>query len=61
LGYVDERLHSIEALRQYTEHQEHDKMLPKLRDALGEDHLAKLMAEGATWTEDQAVAEALAI
>ncbi|HEX4013125.1 MAG TPA: adenylate/guanylate cyclase domain-containing protein [Candidatus Cybelea sp.] len=61
LGYVDERLHSIEALRQYTEHQEHDKMLPKLRDALGEDQLAKLMAEGATWTEDQAVAEALAI
>ncbi len=61
LGYVDARLSGLEALRQYTEQQEHDKMLAALRDALGEDQLAKLMAEGATWTEDRAVAEGLAI
>jgi flagellar motility protein MotE (MotC chaperone) len=61
LGYVDARLASIEALRQYTEQQECDKMLLVLRDALGADQLAKLMAEGATWTEDQAVLESLAI
>jgi predicted ATPase/class 3 adenylate cyclase len=60
LGYVDARLDAIEALRQYTEQQEQDKMLSALHDALGEDQLAKLMPEGATWTEDQAVAEALA-
>ena len=60
LGYVDARLDAIEALRQYTEQQEKDKMLSALYDALGEDELAKLMAEGATWAEDQAVVEALA-
>ncbi|MGA8098582.1 MAG: adenylate/guanylate cyclase domain-containing protein [Candidatus Cybelea sp.] len=61
LGYVDARLDAIEASRQHTEQQEHDKMLPALRDALGGDQLAKLMAEGAAWSEDQAVAEALEI
>ncbi len=61
LGYVDARLDAIEALRQHTEQQEHDKMLTALRDALGENQLARLMAEGAAWSEDQAVAEALAI
>ncbi|MGC1757734.1 MAG: adenylate/guanylate cyclase domain-containing protein [Candidatus Cybelea sp.] len=61
LGYVDARLDAIEALRQYTERQEYDKMLAALRDALGEDQLAKLTAEGAAWSEDQAVAQALAI
>jgi tetratricopeptide (TPR) repeat protein len=61
LGYVDARLSGLEALRQHTEQQEYDKMLAALRDALGEDQLAKLMAEGATWTEDRAVVEGLAI
>lgn len=61
MGYVDARLDTLEALRQYTEEQERDKMFPVLRDGLREDNLAKLMAEGAAWTEDYAVAEALAI
>jgi predicted ATPase/class 3 adenylate cyclase len=61
LGYADARLNGLEALRQYTEQQERDKMFAALRDALGEDQLAKLMAEGATWTEDRAVAEGLAV
>ncbi|HET6277010.1 MAG TPA: tetratricopeptide repeat protein [Candidatus Cybelea sp.] len=61
LGYVDARLDAMEALRQYTEKQEQDKSLSALRASLGEDQLAKLMAEGATWTEDQAFGEALAI
>ncbi len=61
LGYVDARLDAVEALRQHTERQEHDKMLAALREALGEDQLAKLMAEGAAWNEDRAVAAALAI
>jgi len=59
LGYVDAQLAALEALREYTEQQEYDKMLPALRDALGADECAKLMAEGSTWTEDQAVAEAM--
>jgi len=61
LCYVDACLNGLEALRQYTEQQEYDKMLAALRDALGVDQLLKLMAEGAAWNEDQAVAEALAI
>jgi predicted ATPase/class 3 adenylate cyclase len=61
LGYVDAHLNGLEALRQYTEQQEYDKIVTALRDALGEDHLAKLMAEGTIWTEDRAVAEGLAI
>jgi predicted ATPase/class 3 adenylate cyclase len=56
LGYVDARLAALEALREYTEQQEYDTMLPALRDALGADECAKLMAEGSTWSEDQAVA-----
>ncbi|MGA8574456.1 MAG: adenylate/guanylate cyclase domain-containing protein [Candidatus Cybelea sp.] len=61
LGYVDARLNAIEALRHHTEQQEYDKTLLALRGALGEEEVAKLMAEGASWTEDRAVAEALAI
>ncbi len=61
LGYVDACLNGLEALRQYTEQQEYDKMLAALRDALGKDQLLNLMAEGAAWSEDQAVGEALSI
>jgi predicted ATPase/class 3 adenylate cyclase len=61
LGYVDAQLATLEALREYTEQQEYDRMLPALRDALGADECAKLRAEGSTWNEDQAVAEAMLI
>jgi predicted ATPase/class 3 adenylate cyclase len=61
LGYVDARLAALEALREYTEQQEYDKMLLALRDTLGADECAKLMAEGSTWSEDHAVAEAMLI
>ena len=61
LGYVDARLAELEALREYTEQQEYDAMLSALCDALGEEELTKLMAEGSTWSEDQVVAEAMRI
>jgi tetratricopeptide (TPR) repeat protein len=61
LGYVDASFAVFEALRYYTEQQEYDKMLPALRDALGADECTRLMAEGSTWGEDQAVAEAMLI
>ena len=61
LGYVNASLSALEALRQYTEQQEYDAMLSALREALGADDLSKLMAEGRTWTEDQAVGEAMLI
>ncbi|MGZ6146143.1 MAG: ATP-binding protein [Vulcanimicrobiaceae bacterium] len=61
LGYVDTRLTALDAVREYTEQQEYDKMLPALRDAFGADEIAKLMEEGGTWSEDQAFAEAMRI
>jgi predicted ATPase/class 3 adenylate cyclase len=61
LGYVDARLAALEALREYTEQQEYDAMLLALRKAIGEDDLLKLMTEGSTWSEDQAVADAMSI
>jgi hypothetical protein len=48
-------------LRQYTDQQEYDAMIPALRDALGEDELARFMTVGTGWSEDQAIAEAMLI
>ena len=61
LGYVNGRLTALEVTREYTEEQEYDAMLTVLRDVLGADRLAQLMTEGTTWSEDQAVAEAMLI
>jgi predicted ATPase len=61
LGYVDARFEALGFPREYTEQQEYDTMLPALRDALGADECAKLMNEGSTWSEDQAIAEAMLI
>ena len=61
LAYVDVRLATIEALREYTEQQEYDKSLAALRKLLGEDELARLMDEGRAWNEDKAVGVAMLI
>jgi predicted ATPase/DNA-binding XRE family transcriptional regulator len=61
LGNVDARVAALDAVREYTEQQEVDKMITALRDAIGEEQLAKLMTEGSRWSEDQAVAEAMLI
>jgi predicted ATPase len=61
LGYADTQLTRLDAVREYTEQQEYDKMLPALRNALGADECAKLMNEGSAWNEDQAVGEAMLI
>jgi len=59
LGYANACLAALDVARWYTEQQEYDKLLPALRDALGDDELAKLMTEGSTWTEDHAIAQAM--
>jgi predicted ATPase/transcriptional regulator with XRE-family HTH domain len=61
LGFVDARIVALETVREYPEQQECDKMLLVLRDALGENELSNLLAEGRNWTEDRAVAEAMLI
>jgi tetratricopeptide (TPR) repeat protein len=61
LGYANARFAAREAVREHTEQQEYGKLLATLRDAFGDDELAKLMAEGSDWTEDHAAAEALLV
>jgi hypothetical protein len=61
LGYVDARLAALEALREYTEQQEYDKMTLALSQALGAGEFTRLMQEGAAWNEDQACAEAMLV
>jgi tetratricopeptide (TPR) repeat protein len=60
LGFVNARMAERGQLREYTEQQEYDKMVPVLRNELGAD-LDALMNEGKRWSDDQAVAEALKI
>ncbi len=61
MGFVDERLSTLETAREYTEQLEYDRVISSLRDLLGADELAKLMDEGRSWTEERAIAEALRI
>jgi len=61
LGYIEARLAALAVSRQYTDQQEYDAMISALRDAFGDDELSRLMTQGANWTEDQAVAEAMLI
>ena len=61
LGYVDSRLATLEALRECTEQQEYDAIIPALCDELGGNELSMCMTEGASWSEDRAVAEAMLI
>ena len=58
LGFVDARLAALEAQREYTERQEYERVIATLRGALG-DRLVRVMALGAEWSEDEAVAVAL--
>jgi len=58
LGFVDARLAGLEAGREFTEQQEYERMTASLQAALGK-RAAELMALGAEWTEDDAVAVAL--
>jgi len=59
LGYVDERLSALGALREFTEEQEAARVRTVLRKSLGTDEVVRLMAEGRTWTEERALNEAL--
>lgn len=58
LGFVDARLTSLEAQREYTEQQEYDRMMTALSASIG-TRLSEVMALGAEWTEEGAVAVAL--
>jgi hypothetical protein len=61
LGYTNARIAAVEAARENTEQQEYNRLLPALRDALGNEKLAELMAQAGAWNEDRAVAEAMLV
>ncbi len=60
LGFVDARLRSLGANRDYTERQEYERAIAALRDAL-RDRFDAIVALGAEWKEDNAVAVAAAL
>ena len=55
LGFVEARLQSFGACRDYTERQEYDRVVAALRKSQGE-RTDELMALGAQWNEEAAVA-----
>ncbi len=61
LEYVDQRLASLDAVREYTEQQEYDKVIAVLNAEFDERELAVLREEGGLLTEERATAEALSI
>jgi hypothetical protein len=61
LGYVDAQYTALGQQREPTEQWGYDKLMSALRETLSEDEIATLGAEGASWSEDQAVEEALKV
>jgi predicted ATPase/DNA-binding XRE family transcriptional regulator len=57
LGFVDARLQSLGANRDYTERQEYERAVASLREVL-QDRLGAIIALGAEWEEENAVAVA---
>jgi predicted ATPase len=61
LGYVDAQYAALGMQREPTEQWGYDKLIAALRETLSADEIAALGAEGAAWSEDQAVEEALKV
>jgi predicted ATPase/class 3 adenylate cyclase len=60
LGYVDAGIAALDTSRE-TEQIEYDRVMAALRGEFGQEELAQLMNEGASWNEDQAIAEAMLV
>jgi predicted ATPase/class 3 adenylate cyclase len=58
LGFVEARLAALDTTRKFTEQQEYTAMLAALHEALTADELSGLMAQGASWSDETAIAEA---
>ena len=61
LGFIDARLDSLQAVRDFIEQPQCDRALAVLCEMLSADALANLMAEGAAMTQEQAIETALAL
>jgi hypothetical protein len=56
---VDAQYTALGTKREPPEHWRYDKLVTALRETLSADEIAQLAADGAAWSEDQAVVEAL--
>lgn len=61
LGFVDAQFQALGMQRETTERWGYDKLMTALSQQTGDAKIAQLAAEGAVWTEDQAVEEGLKI
>jgi len=61
VGYVNVQYQEGGFEREPTEKWEYEKLMAALREHLSEPEIEKLAAEGAAWSEDQAVEEALKV
>jgi tetratricopeptide (TPR) repeat protein len=61
LGSVDAQYAALGMQRETTEQWGYEKLITALRETLGEDEIAQLAADGAAWSEDHAVEEALKV
>jgi predicted ATPase/class 3 adenylate cyclase len=61
LGYVHVQLKELGVTRGPTEQWSYEKLMATLREHLSGPEIEKLAAEGAAWSEDQAVEEALKV
>ncbi|MBV8374141.1 MAG: tetratricopeptide repeat protein [Candidatus Eremiobacteraeota bacterium] len=61
LGFVDAQYTALGMQREPTEQWGYDKLITALRETLSADEIAQLAADGAAWSEDQAVEEALKV
>jgi predicted ATPase/class 3 adenylate cyclase len=61
LGYVDAQFARTGQQRTIAARRTYERLLAALHEALSEDEIEKLTAEGAAWSEDRAVEEALKV
>jgi predicted ATPase/class 3 adenylate cyclase len=61
IGYVDAYFHVLAYQREYTEIWCFDKLMFALRERLSESEIERLAAEGAVWSDDRAVEQAMAV
>ena len=61
IGYVNVQFQELGCEREATEKWGYEKLMAALREQLSDAQIEKLAAEGAAWSEDQAVEEALKV
>ncbi|HEV7178663.1 MAG TPA: adenylate/guanylate cyclase domain-containing protein [Candidatus Baltobacteraceae bacterium] len=61
IGFVENRLASLEIAREHTERQEYDTLVAVLEADLGASEFGRCMEEGKGWTEEHALSEARSV